>query len=66
MRRVRFGDGSPPERRFADAEAIGLGIELETATLRAAAESAEALPPDTLLSVNVSGLRRVSRGCRGA
>jgi len=51
---TRFEDGSPPERRFADAEAIGLGIELETATLRAAAESAEALPPDTLLSVNVS------------
>lgn len=51
---TRFGDGSPPERRFADAEVIGLGIELETATLLVAAESAEALPPETLLSVNVS------------
>ena len=51
---TRFGDGGPPERRFADAEAIGLGIALETATLRAAAESAEALPPDAILSVNVS------------
>jgi EAL domain-containing protein (putative c-di-GMP-specific phosphodiesterase class I) len=50
---TRFGDGSPPERRFADAEAIGLGIELETATLRMAAESAEDLPPDAILSVNV-------------
>jgi PAS domain S-box-containing protein len=51
---TRFRDGSPPERRFADAEAIGLGIELEKATLRAAAESAEALPSDAILSLNVS------------
>ena len=51
---TRFSDGSPPERRFADAEAIGLGIELETATLASAAASAEALPPGAILSVNVS------------
>lgn len=51
---TRFADGSPPERRFADAEAIGLGVELESATLRAAAEAAEGLPPDALLSLNVS------------
>ena len=59
---TRFSDGSPPERRFADAEAIGLGIELETATLRAAIESAEALPPDVLLSVNVSPAFVIGRG----
>jgi len=59
---TRFADGSPPERRFADAEAIGLGIELETATLRAAAESAEDLPPDALLSVNVSPAFVVGHG----
>jgi len=59
---ARFADGSPPERRFADAEAIGLGIELETATLRAAAESAEDLPPDALLSVNVSPAFVVGHG----
>jgi EAL domain-containing protein (putative c-di-GMP-specific phosphodiesterase class I) len=51
---TRFGDGSPPERRFADADAIGLGIELELATLRAAVESAAALPAGPFLSVNVS------------
>jgi PAS domain S-box-containing protein len=59
---TRFADGSPPERRFADAEAIGLGIELETATLRAAAESAEDLPRDALLSVNVSPAFVVGHG----
>jgi len=51
---TRFEDGSPPERRFADADAIGLGIELELATLRAAVESAAMLPADPFLSVNVS------------
>jgi EAL domain-containing protein (putative c-di-GMP-specific phosphodiesterase class I) len=51
---TRFEDGSPPERRFADADAIGLGIELELATLRAVVESAAMLPADLFLSVNVS------------
>jgi PAS domain S-box-containing protein len=51
---TRFQDGSPPERRFSDAEAIGLGIEFETATLRMAVDAAEALPGGVPLSVNVS------------
>ena len=51
---TRFADGSPPDIRFADAYAIGLGIELETATLGSALESAGALPEGLLLSVNVS------------
>lgn len=51
---TRFSDGSDPERRFADAYSIGLGIELERATLRAAIDRARSLPDGLPLSVNVS------------
>jgi len=51
---TRFEDGQPPDVRFAEAAAVGLGLELEVSTLRAALDGARALPRDTLLSVNVS------------
>jgi EAL domain-containing protein (putative c-di-GMP-specific phosphodiesterase class I)/DNA-binding NarL/FixJ family response regulator len=51
---TRFSDGTRPDRRFADAAAVGLGIELEAATLTAALGAAEALPPDRWVSLNVS------------
>ena len=51
---TRFADGTRPDRRFADASAVGLGYELEAATLRAAVRAAEDLPPDAFLSLNVS------------
>ena len=51
---TRFGDGTRPDRRFADASAVGLGIELETATLAAALSATAALPSDLWLSLNVS------------
>jgi PAS domain S-box-containing protein len=51
---TRFADGSPPEGRFADADAIGLGIELETAALGSALDAARALPSGLMLSLNVS------------
>src|SRR5262249_36926532 len=38
---TRFDDGVRPDRRFADAAAVGLGIELEAATLAAALEAAQ-------------------------
>jgi len=50
----RFADGTRPDRRFADAAAVGLGIELEAATITAALGAAEALPGDRWLSLNVS------------
>ena len=50
----RFADGARPDRRFADAAAVGLGIELEAATITAALGAAEALPADRWVSVNVS------------
>jgi len=51
---MRFHDGTLPERRFADAEAAGLGRELELATLSAAIEAAHSLPAGRWLSLNVS------------
>jgi PAS domain S-box-containing protein len=51
---TRFHDGTLPERRFAAAEAAGLGRELELATLAAAIEAAHSLPPGRWLSLNVS------------
>jgi EAL domain-containing protein (putative c-di-GMP-specific phosphodiesterase class I)/DNA-binding response OmpR family regulator len=51
---TRFADGARPDRRFADAAAVGLGIELEAATITAALGAAEALPEDRWLSLNVS------------
>jgi EAL domain-containing protein (putative c-di-GMP-specific phosphodiesterase class I) len=50
----RFADGTRPDRRFADAEAVGLGIELQTATLAAAISAASGLPGDAFVSLNVS------------
>jgi PAS domain S-box-containing protein len=51
---TRFADGNPPERRFADAHSIGLGVELESVTIRAALDASCALPSDATLSINVS------------
>ena len=51
---TRFSDGSNPELMFAEATAVGLGVELETATLGAALPAAETLPESAWLNVNVS------------
>jgi EAL domain-containing protein (putative c-di-GMP-specific phosphodiesterase class I)/DNA-binding response OmpR family regulator len=51
---TRFADGARPERRFADADAIGMGVELELACLGAALEHARSLPGEGWLSLNVS------------
>ena len=51
---TRFHDGIRPDRRFADASSLGLGFELEGATLTAALTAAQGLPSDAWLSVNVS------------
>ncbi len=44
----------PPHQWFAEAEAAGLGLELEMHAIRLALESRHRLPSDTYLSVNVS------------
>jgi len=51
---TRFADGVAPDRRFAEAAGLGLGAELELATLTAAAEAARALPSGAWVSFNVS------------
>src|SRR5450759_1784124 len=51
---TRFTDGSNPQNVFAEAAAVGLGLELETAALLAALTAAKALPESAWLNVNAS------------
>jgi PAS domain S-box-containing protein len=51
---TRFDDLVPPSARFAEAAALGLGLELESACLAAAVEAARSLPPGLWLAVNAS------------
>ena len=51
---TRFASRNPPNLIFADAKRIGLGAELELATLNAAIEGARALPSGRFLNLNVS------------
>lgn len=51
---TRFHDGTRPDRRFADADAVGLGLELEEACLARAIADAVDLPGHGWLSLNVS------------
>ena len=64
---TRFHDGTRPDRRFADADAVGLGLELEQACLTAAMAAAPRLPGNGWLSLNVSPAllleRARLRGC---
>ncbi|MGD0018481.1 MAG: EAL domain-containing protein [Candidatus Limnocylindrales bacterium] len=51
---TRFRDGTDPEVMFAKAAAVGLGAELEIATLQAALAASEALPKSAWLNLNAS------------
>jgi EAL domain-containing protein (putative c-di-GMP-specific phosphodiesterase class I) len=51
---TRFDGGVRPDRRFADAIAVGLGLELESRTLAAALDAMAALPDGAWVSLNVS------------
>lgn len=51
---TRFDDGTPPDRRFQEAASAGMGTKLELACLDAAIRSADRLPRDQWLSLNVS------------
>jgi PAS domain S-box-containing protein len=51
---TRFADGVLPERRFADADLVGLGADLELACLKAAVSAARDLPQGRWLSLNLS------------
>jgi EAL domain-containing protein (putative c-di-GMP-specific phosphodiesterase class I) len=51
---TRFDDGVAPDLRFAEAASLGLGLELEIATLRAALQASTTLSPREVLNLNVS------------
>ena len=53
---ARFGTEPhrSPAQWFVEAAEVGLGIQLELAALRRAAEGLPLLPPDAFLSVNLS------------
>ena len=51
---TRFHDGTPPDVRFKEAAAMGLGVPLEHVTVEASLRAAEKLPDNLFLSVNVS------------
>ena len=50
----RFDDEVAPDVRFAQAASVGLGAELEIATLRAAIDDAVTLPDGAWLNLNVT------------
>jgi EAL domain-containing protein (putative c-di-GMP-specific phosphodiesterase class I) len=60
------GGPLPPDRWFAEASAVGLGIDLEVSAIRQALEEFEALPKSFYLSVNVSPETAVSPALRRA
>ena len=68
---TRFEDGTAADEQFAAAEAVGLGLALEAATLRAAIAAAD-LGPGLFLNLNVSpalvlegnAIRSLVRGAR--
>lgn len=51
---TRFDDEVSPAVHFSSARAAGIGVELELATLGAAARASTTLPPGPFLSINVS------------
>jgi EAL domain-containing protein (putative c-di-GMP-specific phosphodiesterase class I) len=51
---TRFEDGTSPDVIFADAVAVGLGHDLEAATLTRSIEASSDLPAGPWLSLNVS------------
>lgn len=51
---TRFHDGTRPDHWFRNAQAVGLGTDLELACLHSALEAAARLPVDRALGLNVS------------
>jgi PAS domain S-box-containing protein len=51
---TRFTDGSSPLQRFAEAERVGLAVDLEQAAVASAMNASATLPPGPWLSINLS------------
>ena len=63
---TRFADGVRPDRRFGEAAAVGLGVELEEACVAAAIRASRLLPAGPWVSVNVSPALVLAEGRLGA
>ena len=61
---TRFSDGAPPNVRFAEAAAQGLGEEYELAAIEAALLEAPNLPDGAFLTMNVSPAVALAAGKR--
>jgi len=51
---TRFDEGGRPDQWFMDASALGLGTDLELATLASAVAAAHALPGGRFVTLNLS------------
>ncbi|HEY2814094.1 MAG TPA: EAL domain-containing protein [Acidimicrobiales bacterium] len=51
---TRFDDGTSPDRRFTEATRLGLGVDLELATMSAAVDACHALDNGQFVSINVT------------
>src|SRR5688500_9924638 len=51
---ARFSDSRSPEAWFAEADSVGLGIDLEMAFVRAGLARLAELPPHAYITLNVS------------
>ncbi|MGZ8562269.1 MAG: EAL domain-containing protein [Candidatus Limnocylindria bacterium] len=51
---TRFEDGTPPDAMFAAASDVGLGLELEIATITAAMSTVTRIPDNLFLDLNAS------------
>ncbi|MGZ8480938.1 MAG: EAL domain-containing protein, partial [Candidatus Limnocylindria bacterium] len=51
---TRFEDGTPPDRRFVEAESVGMGLRLESETLTRALSQPELIPESSTINLNVS------------
>jgi EAL domain-containing protein (putative c-di-GMP-specific phosphodiesterase class I) len=58
---TRFDEGGRPDQWFADANALGLGADLELATLASAVAAARALPAGMFVTLNLSPELLLSR-----
>jgi len=61
---TRFNDGTPPNVRFAEAAALGLGDDYELAAIEAALLEAPKLPDGSFLTMNVSPAVALAAGKR--
>jgi EAL domain-containing protein (putative c-di-GMP-specific phosphodiesterase class I)/DNA-binding response OmpR family regulator len=59
---TRFRDGTRPDLLFAEAGELGIGLELEAATLERAIAASAGLPGTAWLGLNVSGSLIIERG----